>query len=124
MGVEIEHEVIPGVSDHGALSGLGDDDHTQYALRSIMTTLGDIIYAAAAGVWTRLAGNVSPTRKFLRQVGSGAASAAPEWDTILDTDVVFSDVTTGDASTSKHGFLKKLDNDATHFLDGTGAWAI
>lgn len=40
-----------------------------------------------------------------------------------ETQLTFSDVTTGDASTSKHGFLKKLDNTATHYMDGTGAWS-
>lgn len=75
-----------GVTDHGALTGLGDDDHTQYALRSILTTLGDIIYAGAAAVWTRLAGNITTTRKFLRQTGDGAASAAPAWDILVAAD--------------------------------------
>lgn len=29
-------------TDHGSLTGLLDDDHTQYVLRSIMTTKGDL----------------------------------------------------------------------------------
>lgn len=33
------------------------------------------------------------------------------------------DVTTLNASTSAHGLLRKLDNNAAHVLDGTGAWA-
>jgi len=41
--------------DHGAdLDGLSDDDHTQYALRTILTTRGDIVYRNAT-VWARLA---------------------------------------------------------------------
>ena len=32
-----------GTTDHGALTGLGDDDHTQYVLRSILTTKGDLL---------------------------------------------------------------------------------
>lgn len=40
-----------------------------------------------------------------------------------DADIQFSDIATNDASTSKHGFLKKLDGNSAHFLDGTGAWA-
>lgn len=31
-----------GTNDHGLLNGLSDDDHTQYVLRSILTTKGDI----------------------------------------------------------------------------------
>lgn len=40
-----------------------------------------------------------------------------------DATISFSDITTNNASTSKHGFLPKLDNNAAHFLDGTGAWS-
>jgi len=39
---------------HSDLQNLTADDHTQYALRTIMTVDGDMIYRAA-GVWTRLA---------------------------------------------------------------------
>lgn len=35
-------------TDHGLLSGLTDDDHTQYVLRSIFTTKGDIISYSTA----------------------------------------------------------------------------
>lgn len=36
-----------GVTDHGALTGLTDDDHTQYLLESIVAAKGDIIGASA-----------------------------------------------------------------------------
>lgn len=76
-----------GVTDHGALTGLGDDDHTQYQLKSLLTTLGDIIYATAASTWARLAGNTTTTKKFLRQTGNGTISAAPAWDTLVAGDI-------------------------------------
>lgn len=41
---------------------------------------------------------------------------------VQDANIVFTDVTTNNASTSMHGFLKKLDNDSTHFMDGQGNW--
>ena len=47
--------------------------------------------------------------------GDGAA--------ITDANLSTSDITTNNASTSKHGFLKKLSNVATEFMDGTGAWS-
>ncbi len=40
-----------------------------------------------------------------------------------ESDVTFTDITTSNASTSKHGYLKKLDNNAAHYMDGTGAWS-
>lgn len=43
---------------------------------------------------------------------------------IVETDLAFTDITTANASTTKHGLLPKLPNDATKFLDGTGAYAV
>lgn len=41
----------------------------------------------------------------------------------LDELAAPTDVATLNASTSTHGLLRKLDNNASHFLDGTGAWS-
>lgn len=88
-----------------------------------MASLGDVIYRGSS-VWKRLVGNTTTTRKFLRQTGDGANSAAPAWDQVTDADLSTSDVTTNDVSTTKHGFAPKAPNDATKFLDGTGAWTV
>lgn len=42
----------------------------------------------------------------------------------LDTDVQFSDVTTGDVSITKHGFAPKATGDATKFLNGVGGYSL
>ncbi len=42
----------------------------------------------------------------------------------LDTLAAPTDITTLNASNTAHGLLRKLDNVSTHFLDGTGAWAV
>lgn len=55
-------------------------------------TLGDLIFASATAVLSKLAGNITTTRKFLKQVGDGTNSAAPEWDTITKADVGLSNV--------------------------------
>lgn len=56
--------------------------------------LGDIFYRAAS-LWTRLAGNTTTTKKFLRQTGTGSASAAPAWDTLVAGDLPNTAVTPG-----------------------------
>jgi hypothetical protein len=56
-------------------------------LTNPMTTLGDLLYGGASGVPTRLAGDTSNTRKFLREVSSGAVAAAPAWDTLVAGDI-------------------------------------
>lgn len=52
-----------------------------------MTTLGDIVYEDATPTAARLAGNTIATRKFLRQLGTGSASAVPAWDTLVSGDI-------------------------------------
>lgn len=42
-------------------------------------TLGDLLYSSAANVLSKLAGQITTTPKYLRQVGNGAVSAAPSW---------------------------------------------
>lgn len=39
-----------------------------------------------------------------------------------EAQLTFTDITTGNVSTSVHGFTPKAPNSATQFLDGTGAW--
>jgi len=41
---------------------------------------------------------------------------------VTDTNLTLTDITTGNSSTTKHGFLPKLNNVHTTFMDGTGAW--
>jgi hypothetical protein len=50
-------------------------------------TLGDTLYSSAANTLAKLAGNTTTTKKFMVQTGTGAASAAPVWDTINGADV-------------------------------------
>jgi hypothetical protein len=40
-----------------------------------------------------------------------------------DATLNFSDITTNNSSTSQHGFLKKLDSNSAHYMDGTGSWS-
>jgi hypothetical protein len=65
--------LIPDWVDHGGLGGLLDDDHTQYVLRSILTTHGDLFYRNGADI-ARLPAGVSG--EYLKTQGPGAA---PIW---------------------------------------------
>lgn len=42
---------------------------------------------------------------------------------VTESELVLSDVTTTNSSTTKHGLLPKLSNVSTEFLNGQGAWA-
>lgn len=62
----------------------------------ISYTTGDTLYASAANTLSKLAGNTTTSRKFLRQTGTGSASQAPAWDTLLAADIPGSALTKSD----------------------------
>lgn len=62
-----------GGSNHNLLSGT----HTDTVAAS--PVLGDLIAGNATPAWQRVAGNVTATRKFLRQTGTGTVGALPAW---------------------------------------------
>lgn len=56
--------------------------------------------------------------KFLTSDGSSAS-----WSAIAEANLTLADNTTGDVSTTKHGFVPKAPNDVAKFLNGLGAWS-
>ncbi len=81
-------------SAHANLSGLTNDDHTQYQKENLLTTAGDIPYATAASTWERLPKGTA--LQFLRQ---NAGLTAPEWATAPSSGLsVFGDGTDGDVT--------------------------
>ncbi len=68
-------------------------------------------------VFDGLAGKASTTHASTHASGQ---SDAVKLDDLAAPD----DNTDLDASTTKHGLLKKLDNDNSHFLNGQGGWTV
>lgn len=54
-------------------------------------------------------------------LGTPSAATLTNATGLPDGGLSLTDVTTNNASSTKHGFLPKLDNTATHFLDMTGS---
>ena len=52
-----------------------------------MSALGDIIYESATPAPVKLSGNITTSKKFLSQTGTGAISAVPSWQRILCPDI-------------------------------------
>lgn len=75
-------------------------------------TLGDTLYSSAANTLSKLAGNITTTKQYLSQTGSGAVSAVPTWATISGSDI------TGAALT------KTDDTNVTMTLGGTPTTAL
>lgn len=55
---------------------------------------------------------------------SGGVAVWTNTPAVAEGDLNLSDVTTANVSTSKHGFAPKAPNDATKYLDGTGAYSV
>lgn len=77
--------------------------------------VGDTLYASATNALSKLSGNVSTTRKFLRQTGNGSASAAPAWDTLVNGDLPTSGVSAGsyaaaDITVNAQGIITAASN--------------
>ncbi|MCX6787153.1 MAG: hypothetical protein NTY93_01345 [Candidatus Kaiserbacteria bacterium] len=49
--------------------------------------LGDILYGSGTDALSALAGNITTTKKFLRETGNGSAATAPAWDTLATGDI-------------------------------------
>ena len=90
---------------------------TAFNALSPITTLGDMIYGSAANTSSRLAGNTSTTPMFLKQTGTGAASAAPVWSTISKIDIGLGNVENTALST-----WTGSANITTLGTIGTGTW--
>src|SRR5215213_2717454 len=91
------------------------------------TVKGAVELATSAETTAGLAVQASDTR--LSDARTPTAHAASHKslgsDSIkLDEFAATTDVVTLNASTSAHGLLRKLDNDATHYLDGQGGWTV
>lgn len=95
-----------GVTDHGALTGLGDDDHTQYHndtrgdIRYYTKTLSDAAYQPKDSDLTTIAGLTATTDNFLQAKASVWASRTP---TQVAADLV----------TPLSSSLQPLDSDLT-----------
>jgi len=68
-------------------SGAGGVGGGSIATDTIWDALGDTAYGSGADTALKLAGNITATRKFLRQTGNGSVSAAPAWDTLVAGDI-------------------------------------
>lgn len=94
---------------------------------TVATTLGDLLYGGASGAPTRLAGDTSNTRKFLREQSSGGVAAAPAWDTLVSGDIPNLDtskLTTGQLGAARGG--TGLDTSGSTGIPAitSGTWAI
>lgn len=56
-------------------------------------------------------------------IADSGQSLGVKWAKVGEAQIALADVTTDNVSSSAHGFAPKLPNDATKYLDGTGAYS-
>jgi hypothetical protein len=84
-----------------------------------LTTLTPHAVYVGAGTSVPTALGIGATNTVLH----GNTGADPSFSAVVEGDLSLSDVTTGNVSTLKHGFVPKAPNDVTKYLDGTGAYS-
>lgn len=105
-------------TEAGYLSGVTSAIQTQLnaKLTNVLTTTGDIIYSSSGTTAARLA--IGGANTVLH------GGTTPSYSAVVEADITLADNTTNDATTARHGFLKKLSNVATEYMDGTGNWSV
>ena len=78
--------------------------------------LGGLVYGSSVDTVLQLTGNITSTKKFLTQTGTGTVSAAPAWGTIVAGDIPTMTATVG-------GGVPTPPNNTTTFLRGDGTFA-
>lgn len=95
--------------------GLSNVDNTADASKPVSTAVQSALDAKAPT--SALSGKVDTTDSRLTD------ARVPTTHTQAETTVTFTDITTNNASTDKHGYLLKLAGDTGKFLRSDGAWA-
>lgn len=88
----------------------GTNSNVALSGSTLMISNGSAIVQGAAGTTTT--------------VLHGNPAGAPTFGAVIEADISLSNNTTNDATTSRHGFLPILSNNASQFLNGQGNFAI
>jgi hypothetical protein len=90
----------------------GDADDGGTIAHSVLTGIGTGIHLPAYS---------SDSTTYLNGDGEWTTPAGAGGD-VYDSDIIFTDITTGNADSDSHGFLLKLSMDTAKFLRADGSW--
>lgn len=118
-GTQVEWNGV-SLNQAGAVSGSLPATNGGTGLSSYAT--GDLIYSSASNTLSALAGNTSTTKQFLVQTGTGSASAAPTWGSIVAGDVpTLNQNTTGSAGSVANALTAGTGLTASATYNGSAA---
>ncbi|MCK5603825.1 hypothetical protein KAR91_18195 [Candidatus Pacearchaeota archaeon] len=110
----------------GNTSNTNTGDQTDISGNAATVTNATLTTALTVNTGTvTLTGNVANSSVLTLGAGAISISGTNTGDqTISDATVTFTDITTNDVSTTKHGFAPKAPDDAAQYLDGTGSYSV
>jgi hypothetical protein len=124
--VTANKEFILPNGDGTANQALTTDGSLQLGWSSVLTNpmgaVGDTVYGGTAGVDTNFSVNITTTREFLQETGTGAVGQAPSWVQPVSSDILGR--TDGEAPSSG-GIGQQISSviaDNTNFPGASGAW--
>lgn len=108
----------------GSSSGTNTGDQNLSTLMVKANSLSDVGSVTTARTNLGL-GTLATQNGTFSGTHSGTSSGTNTGDQVIsDATITTTDVTTNNASTTKHGFLPKLSGSSSQYLDGSGAWSV
>jgi hypothetical protein len=126
----VSNSFVTAISDAGVVSvaqpAVGDISGFGTGVATFLATPSSANLAAAVTDETGTGALVFATSPTLVTPALGTPSALVLTNAtgLTESGQTLADVTTLDVSTTKHGYAPKLPNDATKYLDGTGAYSV
>jgi hypothetical protein len=119
--------VVTALSGDVTATGAGTGAASAATIAAHAITDGKLRAAAALSVVGRAVNSTGDVADIVaaadHRVLKRAASALA-WSAVDEDDLALTDVLTANVATTRHGFAPKLPNDATKYLDGTGAYTV
>lgn len=97
---------------------IGSDDTSTFDHAGLESFQNDSILALKNKVGS--GASTPAANKILKGNGTGTST----WGQVTEDEIDLSDNTTNDVTTSQHGFVPKLPNDDSKFLDGKGNYSV
>lgn len=117
LGANATGQLVTGLN----ADKLDGSDASAFAAASHTHAASDVVSGQLTLARGGTAADLSATGPGFLKQASGGATITLAYQTEAET--TFTDITTNNVSTSKHGYVPKAPNDTAKLLDGSGSWA-
>lgn len=121
---ELPYEVQEWIRQLQNLAGSGVGSVTSVTVTTANGVSASVATPTTTPTLTFTLGAITPTTIVASSTISGSNLSGTNTGDVNDATITTTDVTTNNVSTTKHGWAPKAPNDATKYLDGTGAYTV